>query len=71
MMGLIPADDAWLRRVWWNITSDNISPKHLLNIKRLAYGIREVGTSEPVGSSQPVAPAQASPVVPRRRQHRP
>ncbi len=43
-----------------NITSDNISPRHLLNIKRLAYGIREVGTSEPVSSPQPVAPAQAS-----------
>ena len=23
-----------------NITSDNISPRHLLNIKRVAYGIR-------------------------------
>jgi hypothetical protein len=25
-----------------NITSDNITPKHLLNIKRLAYEIRPV-----------------------------
>lgn len=30
-----------------NITSDNITPKHLLNIKRLAWGIREAGTSSP------------------------
>ncbi len=28
-----------------NITSDNITPKHLLNIKRLAWGIREPGGS--------------------------
>ena len=28
-----------------NITSDNITPRHLLNIKRLAWGIREPGGS--------------------------
>ena len=38
-----------------NITSDNISPRHLLNIKRLAYEIRPVvgvmgGTGAPGGS---------------------
>jgi acetaldehyde dehydrogenase (acetylating) len=32
-----------------NITSDNISPKHLLNIKRLAWGIRPAKTGS-VGS---------------------
>jgi acetaldehyde dehydrogenase (acetylating) len=26
-----------------NITSDNISPLHLINLKRVAYGVREVG----------------------------
>jgi acetaldehyde dehydrogenase (acetylating) len=36
-----------------NITSDNISPKHLLNIKRLAYEVRPaVGALKPVASSQ-------------------
>jgi acetaldehyde dehydrogenase (acetylating) len=30
-----------------NITSDNISPKHLLNIKRLAYEIRPATTNRP------------------------
>ncbi|EZP78631.1 acetaldehyde dehydrogenase [Parageobacillus genomosp. 1] len=29
-----------------NITSDNIEPQHLLNIKRLAYGIREMPKQE-------------------------
>src|SRR5687768_10477452 len=30
-----------------NITSDNISPRHLLNLKRLAYGIRPPVASAP------------------------
>ena len=39
-----------------NITSDNISPKHLLNIKRLAYELRPaVGSSAGV-SSEPKSP---------------
>lgn len=39
-----------------NITSDNISPRHLLNIKRLAYeiapasNVRKIGTTTVVGS---------------------
>jgi acetaldehyde dehydrogenase (acetylating) len=34
-----------------NITSDNISPKHLLNIKRLAYEVRPaISTSKPVAT---------------------
>jgi acetaldehyde dehydrogenase (acetylating) len=32
-----------------NITSDNISPLHLINLKRVAYGVREVAA--PVASS--------------------
>lgn len=32
-----------------NITTDNIGPQHLMNIKRVAFGIREVGI-DPVGS---------------------
>jgi acetaldehyde dehydrogenase (acetylating) len=49
-----------------NITSDNISPRHLLNIKRLAYEVRpatrataNVGaTAEKAGRSLPAAPAR-------------
>jgi acetaldehyde dehydrogenase (acetylating) len=33
-----------------NITSDNISPKHLLNIKRLAYELRPASTNRPATS---------------------
>jgi delta 1-pyrroline-5-carboxylate dehydrogenase len=35
-----------------NITSDNIGPHHLFNIKRVAFGIREMPESQPV-QSQP------------------
>jgi acetaldehyde dehydrogenase (acetylating) len=31
-----------------NITSDNISPLHLINLKRVAYGVREVEPPAPV-----------------------
>ena len=46
-----------------NITSDNISPRHLLNIKRLAYEIRPAmvthpQTSTPVDVSPPTSPAR-------------
>src|SRR6185295_4695949 len=34
-----------------NITSDNISPLHLINLKRVAYGVREVAAPSP--SSMP------------------
>ena len=44
-----------------NITSDNISPRHLLNIKRLAYELRPVATA-----SAPVTPIEASPSKPAR-----
>jgi acetaldehyde dehydrogenase (acetylating) len=30
-----------------NITSDNISPLHLINLKRVAYGVRDVETAAP------------------------
>jgi acetaldehyde dehydrogenase (acetylating) len=47
-----------------NITSDNISPRHLLNLKRLAYGIRPPVASAPAPSkpdSMPKAPAKPAP----------
>jgi acetaldehyde dehydrogenase (acetylating) len=47
-----------------NITSDNISPRHLLNIKRLAYEVRPAplsatmaGATGVVGSRSPESPA--------------
>lgn len=61
-----------------NITSDNISPKHLLNIKRLAYEIRpaprattagtskmEGGAVAPPGGIRPAAEADARPRLPQ------
>jgi acetaldehyde dehydrogenase (acetylating) len=43
-----------------NITSDNISPRHLLNIKRLAYEIRPAVVASPRASSAVVSLPQAS-----------
>ena len=48
-----------------NITSDNISPRHLLNIKRLAYEVR------PAQRSSEVKPASASPPALPRSPSRP
>jgi acetaldehyde dehydrogenase (acetylating) len=52
-----------------NITSDNISPKHLLNIKRLAYEIRPAhsrastpASSDDARPAQPMAAAGATPL---------
>lgn len=54
-----------------NITSDNITPRHLLNIKRLAYEVRPLsalpqtasapGPKAPTGSSLPKAPRTVQP----------
>jgi acetaldehyde dehydrogenase (acetylating) len=46
-----------------NITSDNISPKHLLNIKRLAYEITPVANRFERPGTQPASRA-ARPAVP-------
>ena len=45
-----------------NITSDNISPRHLLNIKRLAYETTPVATLRP--PTRPTAEAAALPKAP-------
>ena len=34
-----------------NITSDNISPLHLINLKRVAYGVRDVAAPAPAASA--------------------
>jgi hypothetical protein len=52
-----------------NITSDNITPRHLLNIKRLAYELRPAvprsdarpAPAAPAGSDLPQAPAAPPP----------
>lgn len=43
-----------------NITSDNISPKHLLNVKRLAYELRPAVTSGGLKPAPPRASAASS-----------
>ena len=47
-----------------NITSDNISPRHLLNVKRVAYELRPAlrsGTSPAAAAAAPAAPALPHP----------
>ncbi len=54
--GLDPAMTLGCGGYGGNITSDNISPRHLLNIKRLAYEIRPVANRfEQTGVNAPVA----------------
>ena len=43
--GLMPSMTLGCGSFGGNITSDNVTAKHLINIKRLAYGIREVDLS--------------------------
>ena len=43
-----------------NITSDNISPKHLLNIKRLAYELTPAQASSAVAATVPPTPRPVS-----------
>src|SRR5690606_21918398 len=40
--GLLPSMTLGCGTFGGNITSDNLSAKHLINIKRMAYGIKEV-----------------------------
>ena len=55
--GLDPAMTLGCGGYGGNITSDNISPRHLLNIKRLAYEIRPQGSSRNAQPTQTVTPA--------------
>ena len=49
-----------------NSTSDNISPRHLLNLKRVAYGLRPAVASPAVGAASTTAAASlpARPLTP-------
>jgi acetaldehyde dehydrogenase (acetylating) len=44
-----------------NITSDNISPLHLINLKRVAYGVRDVAAPPPKAAAASVGSAPAPP----------
>ncbi len=62
--GLDPAMTLGCGAVGGNITSDNISPLHLIDIKRVAFEIREATPSSPElrpsKASQPVSPAPST-----------
>ena len=51
--GLEPAMTLGCGGFGGNITSDNISPRHLLNIKRLAYEVTPVSAARPASSTPP------------------
>jgi hypothetical protein len=65
--GLAPAMTLGCGGWGGNITSDNITPKHLLNIKRLAWELRTSGSTGSAGSMGstssvlPKAPAKPAP----------
>jgi len=46
-----------------NVTSDNVSPLHLMDIKRVAFETRPVKSARPAVSTQPVAAPMKKPVV--------
>jgi acetaldehyde dehydrogenase (acetylating) len=52
-----------------NVTSDNVSPLHLMDIKRVAFETRPVKSSRPAVSIQPAAIVQ--PAAPVRPVHQP
>jgi acetaldehyde dehydrogenase (acetylating) len=59
--GLDPAMTLGCGGFGGNITSDNISPRHLLNIKRLAYEIRPAQSNRPPASRSSGAAATSAP----------
>lgn len=65
--GLAPSMTLGCGTFGGNITSDNITAKHLLNIKRMAYGIKEVTIpkkgSTPAPANQPTPQDDTSKVV--------
>jgi acetaldehyde dehydrogenase (acetylating) len=63
--GLDPAMTLGCGGFGGNITSDNISPRHLLNIKRLAYEIRPVARRQPEPVTAAPPPADGDPRLPR------
>jgi acetaldehyde dehydrogenase (acetylating) len=62
--GLDPAMTLGCGGFGGNITSDNISPKHLLNIKRVAYELRPARSAGSAGSAGSTGSVPALPKVP-------
>ena len=67
--GLAPSMSLGCGAYAGNITSDNITPLHLINVKRLAYELPREGrdaAAAPPGAAPPTAEKAAAPVpVPR------
>ncbi|MEW6323237.1 MAG: aldehyde dehydrogenase family protein, partial [Acidobacteriota bacterium] len=67
--GLDPAMTLGCGGFGGNITSDNITPRHLLNIKRLAYEVRPATSESRPAAATPTAaqvpPAPAAPRLPQ------
>jgi acetaldehyde dehydrogenase (acetylating) len=61
--GLDPAMTLGCGGYGGNITSDNISPRHLLNIKRLAYETTPAVVRKPAPASEPVRAALPRPAA--------
>jgi hypothetical protein len=49
-----------------NVTSDNVSPLHLMDIKRVAFETRPVKSTRPAVSTQPISASTPMPVTPMR-----
>jgi acetaldehyde dehydrogenase (acetylating) len=62
--GLAPAMSLGCGAYAGNITSDNITPFHLINIKRLAYPVARQAQGAPAAAPAPVAPGPAAPAAP-------
>ncbi len=48
-----------------NVTSDNVSPLHLMDIKRVAFEVRPVKSTRPAVATQSTAAMPAQPAAPR------
>jgi acetaldehyde dehydrogenase (acetylating) len=62
--GLDPAMTLGCGGYGGNITSDNISPRHLLNIKRLAYEVTPAVTRQQTETAQAARPLPKAPAAP-------
>ncbi len=61
--GLLPSMTLGCGTFGGNITSDNVSAKHLMNIKRMAYGIKEVALPKNVEMVPPVQKSETEQIV--------
>ncbi|HUR99759.1 MAG TPA: aldehyde dehydrogenase family protein [Pyrinomonadaceae bacterium] len=53
-----------------NVTSDNVSPIHLMDVKRVAWETRPVGTDRPKSKATPLPAPAPSPVAPSPKPNR-